>query len=107
MSTTNYQQPSDLKESHHISRSDEEKHNINPTSASAEQIVHISSNSYPRKNLTISYFIYSYAMLLAELRYCSTEYHNSSMYVPNLNILPFNTHFVSGITWMQDVQISL
>ena len=59
------------------------------------------------KNLTISYFIYSYATLLAELRYCSTEYHNSSMYVPNLNILPFNTHFVSGITWMQDVQISL
>ena len=104
MSTTNYQQPSEFN---HIPLSDEEKHNNNPTSASAEQIVHISSNSYPRKNLMISYFIYSYATLLAELRYWSTEYHNSSMYVPNLNILPFNTHFVSGITWMQDVQISL
>ena len=44
MSTTDYQQTSDLKELHPTSRSDKEKHNINPTGASAEQIVRISSN---------------------------------------------------------------
>ena len=104
MSATDHRQPSEFN---HISLSDEEKLNINPTSASAEQIVHISSNSYPRKNLTIIYFIYSYAMLLGELCYCNTEYHNSSMYVPKLNILPFNTYFISGIMWMPDMPSSL
>ena len=44
MSATDHQQTSDLKELHPTSRSDKEKHNINPTGASAEQIVRISSN---------------------------------------------------------------
>ena len=59
------------------------------------------------KSLTIRYFIYSYAALLGELLYCNMEYHNSSMYVPNLSILPFNTYFISGITWMPDMPSSL
>ena len=104
MSTTDHQQPSEFNQ---ISLSDEEKCNINPSSASAEQIVHNSSNSYPQKNLTIIYFIYSYAMPLGELHYCNTEYHNSSMYVPKLSILLFNTYFISSIMWMPDMPSSL
>ena len=44
MPTTDHQQPSDLKEFNPIFRSDEGKHNINPTGAPAEQIVRISPN---------------------------------------------------------------
>ena len=44
MSATDHQQTSDLKEFNPISRSDEEKHNINPTGISAKQIVRISFN---------------------------------------------------------------
>ena len=43
MSTTNYRQPSDLKEFHHISRSEEERRNA--ACASAEQVVRIIVNS--------------------------------------------------------------
>ena len=68
MSTTDYRQPSDLKDFHRISGSDEERYNINPVGTSAEQIVHISFNKSLRKNLTISHFNYSYARLLVELR---------------------------------------
>ena len=50
MSTTDYGQPSDLKEFRRISGSDEESHNIKPAGTSAEQIVHISFNSSTKKS---------------------------------------------------------
>ena len=104
MSTTDHRQPSEFRR---MSCSGEERYNINPAGASAEQIVSITIDSSLRKNLLISRFNYSYAKFLGELHYCNTEYHNSSMYVPNLNILPFNAYFISEIMWMPDMQIFL
>ena len=31
------------------------------------------------------------------------EFCHSPMYVPKLNILPFNTYFISDIMWMPDL----